>query len=475
MSTTESALSLAEESNLTRSLGVRSIVFLVVAAAAPLTAAATTIPFVLILSGNPQAAVYFVVATLILIVFSAGYLRMSRHIPDPGALASFIRAGLGRMSGSAASTLAIGTYFSSYIALSAYVGVFASQIVGTVSGWQSPWWLWSFVLIIVVGVLGYREIELSAKVLGVVLVAETLIVLVVDIAIFAQGGEAGVTGAAVSPVAAFDAGAPGLGILFAVLAYVGFEASAVFRGEAKNPNRTIPRATYISVIGIGVFYAFTAWAIVIGVGSSNAVDVAAANPTAIMFDQAARYVSPIVSDIMQMLFIGSLFAAVLALQNIINRYQLSMSAQRLLPRFVGVIHPKFRAPSNASLVQTAILLVAFTVIVIAGLDPIVAIYTPFAGSLAFGIVILMFFTSLSTIVYFARTRQDTSPWHTAIAPAISMIAFAIVGYFSIANIELLTGSPAGSVFVIGYLLFLIIAGSVLYVLSARRRTAKVEG
>ena len=42
----------------------------------------------------------------------------------------------------------------------------------------------------------------------------------------------------------FFSGAPGIALIFALAGYIGFEATAVFRDEARDPARTIPRATY---------------------------------------------------------------------------------------------------------------------------------------------------------------------------------------------------------------------------------------
>jgi hypothetical protein len=52
-------------------------------------------------------------------------------------------------------------------------------------GPQLPWPVWSFLVLCIVAVLGYRHIELSAKVLGVALVLEVSIVMLMDLKILA--------------------------------------------------------------------------------------------------------------------------------------------------------------------------------------------------------------------------------------------------------------------------------------------------
>ena len=93
---------------------------------------------------------------------------------------------------------------------------------------------------------------------------------VLDAVIVFQGGDHGLSSGIVNPSAIFS-GSLGIGLLFALISYVGFEATAIFRDEARTPDRTIPRATYIALILIGVFYAVTSWALISGWGDEEAV------------------------------------------------------------------------------------------------------------------------------------------------------------------------------------------------------------
>ena len=84
--------------------------------------------------------------------------------------------------------------------------------------------------------------------LGVVLVLEVVAVVAIDLGVLFSGRE--LVGRTFSPAEAMS-GAPGLGLLFAFLGFFGFEATAVFRNEARDPDRTVPRATYVAVLGVG--------------------------------------------------------------------------------------------------------------------------------------------------------------------------------------------------------------------------------
>ena len=74
--------------------------------------------------------------------------------------------------------------------------------------------------------------------------------------IVASPGPSGLTLASFQPDV-FTQGTLGIAVLFALTGFIGFEATAVFRDEARDPERTIPRATYAAVLIIGGFYALT--------------------------------------------------------------------------------------------------------------------------------------------------------------------------------------------------------------------------
>ena len=152
---------------LSRGLGVRSIVFMVVAAVAPLGATAVVLPTVFALSGTAAAPVYFIGAAVLLCLFSVGFTLMGRHVQDAGAFYTYVQAGLGRMAGAGAAGVALVSYLALLIALFSYLGVAASAVLESYLHLSVTWWALSLVGVAIVALLGYRDVELSAKVLGV--------------------------------------------------------------------------------------------------------------------------------------------------------------------------------------------------------------------------------------------------------------------------------------------------------------------
>src|SRR5438105_15743985 len=80
-------------------LGVPAVLFFVLAGVAPLTVAAGVIPTAYATTGLTGIPAAFVVVAVILALFSAGYVAMTRSISNAGAFYAFIAQGLGRVPG----------------------------------------------------------------------------------------------------------------------------------------------------------------------------------------------------------------------------------------------------------------------------------------------------------------------------------------------------------------------------------------
>ena len=462
---------------LTGSLGVTAIVFMVVAAAAPLTVVGGAAPLGIFLGNGVGYPAMFAISAVVLLLFSVGLATMAKHVPKPGAFFTFVGYGLGRPMGLATAYLALLTYTTIQVAVYGYMGYVLEVTVTGLGGPDLPWYLYTLAVIGLVGILGYRHIELSSKVLGVMLVGEILIVLALVAAVVASGGAEGLSLAPFEP-ANIVSGAPGVGLMFAIAAFIGFEATAIFRDEAKNPSRTIPIATYVAVIGIGVFYTLASWALVMAWGPSGVVEAAAADPGAMVIITTLNYLGPIGEVIINVLLITSMFACVLSFHNVITRYQHSMSTAGVLPRRLGDVHHRHLSPHTSSLVQTATAAVFIVAFAVLGLDPVLAVFTWFSGVATLAIAILMAITSVAVIVYFTRKRQGVaSLWHTVIAPTLGLIglvgsAVIITAYFPMlvgdVDAEGVPAFGALSIALIAVILLVPIAGYVqAMVLKAR--------
>lgn len=429
----------AEPVSLKGRIGVIELVLTVLAFSAPVVVVTGVTPFV-ITFGGIGAPLFFLAAMMLLIIFSVGYTTMTRYLPNPGGFYAYITAGLGRPLGLGSSFLALFAYLAVGIGTYVFFGVMAADFVAVVLGGPSlPWWFYSIGCAAVTGFLGYFRLDLSAKVLSVVMVGEILIVTVFNLAVFRDGGPGGHT---LEPFSwqAFTAGSPGLALLFSATCFLGFEATAVFREEVKDPRRTIPRATYLAVALIGIFYIVSSWLLVVAYGKDNAVGVASTNFAGMFSDSITEYVGVWARDVLGVLVVTSAFACVLSVQNILSRYSYSLGVDRVLPAVLGKVHPKHGSPYKSSLAITGLTVLILAIIALSAGDP-AAVYSRLGGTGGFAVLLLMLLTSLSVVGFFRKRRDltDASVWSTFATPVLSVLGFLTVLYLAIANFDVMTG------------------------------------
>lgn len=419
-------------------IGVIELMLTVLAFSAPLTVVAAFAVFVLVY--NRSAPVAFAVAIGLLVLFSVGYTTMSRYLPNPGAFYAYITAGIGRHAGLGSSFLAMFGYVTMAVGTVAFFGTVASSLVSdTFSGPSVPWYIYSSLCLAAVGILGYFRIDLSAKVLSVVMGCEILIVLIFNAAVLGDGGP---EGRSLQPfsLSGFAADDVGLAVLFAATCFLGFEATAIFREETKNPDVTVPRATYGAVIFIGVFYLASIWLLIVAYGPSKAQSVATQDSVGMFQKAVTTYVGVWATDVVRVLLCSSVFACLLSVQNILSRYTYSLGVDRVLPEPLGRVHTKHGSPYISSIVVTVILLLVLGGFAVAGSDP-AHIYSALAGTGGFALLVLMFLTGVSAVVFFRKRPDilDRKAFHMFVAPLLSAISMATVLYLAITHFTAMTG------------------------------------
>jgi amino acid transporter len=150
-------------------------------------------------------------------------------------------------------------------------------------------------------------------------------------------------------------GAGGLGdaVLLLLYAYAGFENTAAPAGEFKNPRRDVPFALVTQIVIVTLIYTAVQW---VALGTLPGV-VDSATPLA---DAAARFL-PWGGLLMT---VGGVISILGTNGNTVlsgPRYLFALARDGFGPRFLASLHPKYRTPTAAILLQTAIALpLAFT-------------------------------------------------------------------------------------------------------------------
>ena len=202
--------------------------------------------------------------------------QLAKHLPSAGGLYTYSARSLGPWAGLLTAWLFVG--FQPLVAPFLYLefGWAMHDVFNTSIGWHwsGQWVVWVLLMAAIVFLLTYRDVRLSTTA-GVILGAfEIGIFAALAIWIlFSKTGDLNAQPFNPSHAVGHWSGVF-KGMVFAILAFIGFEAAAPLGEEAKNPRRTVPRAVVGSALAIGIFYVLCSYAWVFGAGFNNFVDQA---------------------------------------------------------------------------------------------------------------------------------------------------------------------------------------------------------
>src|SRR6185369_8680431 len=136
----------------------------------------------------------------------------------------------------------------------------------------------------------------------------------------------------------------------------------------------------------------------------------------------------LVTQIISILLISSVFAALLAFHNVAARYFYVLGREGLLPASLGQTHDAHQSPHLGSLVQTVLAVVVVLIFVLKGQDPILALFTWLTNLATLSVITLMCLVSFAVVAFF-RQKPDLapSPFKASIAPLVAGILLGIVG------------------------------------------------
>ncbi|MFF2954770.1 APC family permease [Kitasatospora sp. NPDC057965] len=441
------------------SVGLTGVVFMAVATAAPITAMTGNLPIVVGQGNGAGAPAAYVLATLVLTVFSVGYVAMARHITAAGAFYGYISHGLGRVVGMASGLLAVLAYI---VFEAAVIGFFAYALRGLVAaqlGVELPWGWYAALGLLVIAVMAWFDLHLTARVLGVALVLEIAVLGAVALAVlFTGGGPDGIVGEALDPLNAFrgvhgtGTGGAGLGLFFAFCSWVGFESTAMYGEESRDPGRVVPRATLISVVGVGLLYVLVSWTIVSGNGVRHAVDVAGGlvpgkDGNSLFFDPLGAHLGGWAVTVFRWLVVSGSFACAMAFHQCAARYLYAIGREGFIHRALGRTHPRHGSPHVASLVQSVIAAALVAGFLVAGMDPYAHLYTLLALLGTMAILIVQTLCSFAVVGYFhvLGRHPGTGHWfRTLVAPLVGGVAMAGVVVLLVVNRDAAAGAAAGT-------------------------------
>ncbi|MBT8228021.1 MAG: APC family permease [Dactylosporangium sp.] len=422
-------------------LGVPQVVFFVMSAATPLTVIAGVVTTAYGATGLLGLPAAFVAVGLLLALFSVSYVAMARKVGNCGAFYSYLARGLGRPAGVAGAWVALIAYNSLQIGLYGAIGAAASPLLEQWFGLTPPWWAIALLAWALTAMLGLLRVDVNGRLLAVLLLAEVAVIVVFSTADLLHPAGGTVSFTALSPGNLFG---PGVGALLvlAVLGSVGFESAVVFSEESKNPQRTVPMATYLSVGLIAALYTVASWAMTVAVGPSRIVEVAREQGTEVIFTLAGTHLGATAATIGHTLFTTSIVAAMIAFHNTTSRYMYALGREGVLFRHWGRTSAATGSPHVASLTQSTLGLAVILAYALAGWDPLITLFYRGGTSGGLGVLLLIAATSIAVVVYFARNPSTETLWRRRIAPVTAMLALGVVVILALDNVDVLLGVQA---------------------------------
>ncbi|MFI5985575.1 APC family permease [Streptomyces sp. NPDC051555] len=432
-------------------LGTAGLLLSVLAASAPLMVVAGVMPTTFGVMGIVGQPLLFVILGVVLALFSIGYAEMSRHVHNAGAFYAYIARGLGATAGAGASMVALVAYSAMQVGVYGILGFEVSGLLTTYLDLQVAWWIPALLAVAATGALGWLKIDLNARVIGVLILIECALVVIFDLAALGKPGAEGLSLHAFNPA---TLSGPGLGtaLCFCIAAFVGFEQSPVYAEETSKPHIVVSRVMFLAVGFVALFFALSAWALTVATGPSEVVKTSADAGPGLLFQLTEARLGTAFTDVLHVLFVTGMFAAMLSFHNVVARYAFAMGREGLLPAAFGRTNAGTGAPGTGSLLQTGIS--AVVVLGFALTDdgpagdptaPVLHLFTWMGSVGALGITLLMAAASFAVIAFFVRRGTASAQvWRLVAAGAAGLALLGIAGY-TVKDFGVLVSADEGSV------------------------------
>ncbi|NGO13612.1 APC family permease [Streptomyces sp. HC44] len=431
-------------------LGTGGLLLSVLAATAPLMVVAGVMPTTFAVMGIVGQPLLFVILGVVLVLFSVGYAEMSRHVHNAGAFYAYISRGLGATAGSGAAAVALVAYSALQVGIFGIFGFEVSGLFGTYLEVEVAWWIPALAAALVVGALGWLKIDVNARVLGVLLLIEVALVVIFDVAAVADPAKEGLSLHAFNPDTLTGAGI-GTALCFCIAAFTGFEQAPVYAEETSRPHILVPRVMFLAIGFVAVFFALSSWALTVAAGPSAIVGTAQKQSAGLLFFLTESRLGETFTDVLHVLFVTGMFAALLSFHNVVARYAFAMGREGLLPSAFGRTTGASGAPGTGSLLQSVVAVVVIAAFAFADdkptgdpTAPVLHLFTWLGNIGALGVILLMAAASLSVIVFFARRGSARAQAWRLAASAVAGVALLVIAVYTVKDFEVLVGAGPGS-------------------------------
>lgn len=335
-------------------VGLPAIVFQSVATMGPGVGVTYSIGVGALFAGGAlPLSVFLALLACLLVALSIG--QLARHLPSAGGPAAYTANGLHPGIGFLVAWGYSLTYFLAVPFLMLLIGYLLAGTLQLNLHWNyDAWWvigaLVGGALVFIINVIGIRISTAAGVIFGVI---EIVIFLILSITLIIKAGGANtlaVFGSKFANVKGFGGGSGIVaGSVYAILAFIGFDAAAPLAEEAKNPRRSITYAVVGSTLLVGLFYVFCIYAATVYFGAgkfSTFTSYNNGNP----WIGLAQSVWGGWWVIVFITLLNSAQANINGAANAGTRVMWSMGRTNVLPRILALTHPQWRSPYIATII-----------------------------------------------------------------------------------------------------------------------------
>ena len=394
-------------------IGLTEVLFQSITHMAPAVAVALSIGAATGFAGRltPLAVVLAMVACLFT-AYSIG--QLAKHLPSAGGMYTYVARGLGPFFGwLMAWAFALAEPLVAPILLAAfgfYGATFLQAYLNVSVDFTTLWVVLAVLCGLLLWWLIYSGVQLSTRA-GVLLGAiEISIFVFISLLLIIKAGDR-------NTIDVFIPGDQGIqpafqGMIFCLLAFIGFEAAAPLGEEAREPRRTIPKAVIWSTVGVGAFYVLCYYAATVYFGVDRMADFYGFNGGDPWGFMGTEVLGTLGGILVVFAIINSSLANANSGATAATRSLFSMARGGLLPKIFAAVHPTHRTPVNAVHFQV---LVAIVVAVGGGLylanDPYeglgpINIYVFIGTMLGLLFAGMYMAVNVAVIGFYLRERRD---------------------------------------------------------------------
>ena len=408
-------------------LGLRDVVFQGITHIAPAINVVFTLPVIAAQAGATMP-LSLLLSTIVCFFIANTVAQFSRYVPSSGGYYTFVSRGLGPRFGFMTTWSYLLYDIIGPAGAVGFLGFALSGFLQSGTGINIPWWVFSIATAAIVWLLTYFGIRLSTRTTAILGAVEMLIMLALGITFLTHPGAGSSASAPLNPGSS-PTGLGGIigGMVFSILALSGFEAPAPLAEETRRPSRFIYQAIFTSLLIVGIFYIFMAYASAIGWGTGNIAAFAAnSNP----YYTLAQKLWGVGWWLIFFAIINSTLAVGIACTNAATRVMYTMGRAGTLPAALGRIHPRHRTPYIAVHVEQIFQIVSFLLVgIIFGASQIFG----FLGTIAtLAVIVLYILANFALTTFVLRERRaDFSIWQHAVVPIIGTLLLLPVMFVTV--------------------------------------------